>query len=92
MTCPCAWQTAKPKATNRGGRPRAPDRGMGHIPDSDIDLFSDAALPDPYPRYRRLRDLGLVVAQRHRHNRSGPPSPLVSEHATNTAPGPAAPL
>lgn len=34
---------------------------MGDIPDSDIDLFSDAALPDPYPRYRRLRDLGLVV-------------------------------
>ena len=34
---------------------------MGDIPETDIDLFSDAALRDPYPRYRRLRDLGPVV-------------------------------
>ena len=34
---------------------------MADTPDSDIDLFSDAALRDPYPRYRRLRDLGPVV-------------------------------
>jgi cytochrome P450 len=34
---------------------------MGDIPETDIDLFSDAALRDPYPRYRRLRDPGPVV-------------------------------
>lgn len=30
-------------------------------PESDIDLFSDEALADPYPRYRELRDLGAAV-------------------------------
>jgi cytochrome P450 len=30
-------------------------------PESDIDLFSDAALADPYPRYRELRDLAAAV-------------------------------
>jgi len=25
--------------------------------ESDMDLFSDANLADPYPRYRELRDL-----------------------------------
>ena len=28
---------------------------------SDIDLFADEVLTDPYPRYARLRDLGAVV-------------------------------
>lgn len=28
----------------------------GHRPESDIDLFSDASLLDPYPNYRTLRD------------------------------------
>jgi cytochrome P450 len=28
---------------------------------SDVDLFSDAAIADPYDHYRRLRDLGPVV-------------------------------
>lgn len=33
---------------------------------SDIDLFSDEALADPYPLYRRLRDLGPAAwLQRH---------------------------
>lgn len=30
-------------------------------PESDLDLFCDAALADPYPRYRELRDLGAAV-------------------------------
>jgi cytochrome P450 len=30
-------------------------------PESDIDLFCDEALSDPYPRYRELRDLGPAV-------------------------------
>jgi cytochrome P450 len=30
-------------------------------PETDIDLFSDEALADPYPLWRRLRDLGPVV-------------------------------
>lgn len=30
-------------------------------PSSDIDLFSDAALRDPYPLYRQLRDAGPAV-------------------------------
>jgi cytochrome P450 len=28
---------------------------------SDLDLFSDEALADPYPRYKALRDLGPAV-------------------------------
>ncbi|MEV7043880.1 cytochrome P450 [Amycolatopsis sp. NPDC051061] len=31
------------------------------IPHSDIDLFSDEALRDPYPAYRALRDQGAAV-------------------------------
>lgn len=34
---------------------------MCDIAESDTDLFSDDALRDPYPLYRRLRDLGSVV-------------------------------
>jgi cytochrome P450 len=30
-------------------------------PESDIDLFCDDALSDPYPRYRKLRDLAPAV-------------------------------
>ena len=28
-------------------------------PESDIDLFCDDVLRDPYPAYRELRDLGI---------------------------------
>lgn len=31
------------------------------IPTSQIDLFTDAARLDPYPRYRELRDIGPVL-------------------------------
>jgi cytochrome P450 len=31
------------------------------LPEYDVDLFTDAALDDPYPHYRALRDLGPVV-------------------------------
>lgn len=31
------------------------------IPPSDIDLFSDEVIADPYPVYRMLRDLGPVI-------------------------------
>ncbi|WP_371793713.1 cytochrome P450 (plasmid) [Streptomyces sp. NBC_01471] len=34
---------------------------MKEIPASDVDLFTDEALADPYPLYRELRDLGPVV-------------------------------
>jgi len=34
---------------------------MGAIPSTDLDMFTDAALRDPYPLYRELRDLGAVV-------------------------------
>ena len=34
---------------------------MGDIPSTDLDLFTDDALRDPYPLYQRLRDLGPVV-------------------------------
>jgi cytochrome P450 len=34
---------------------------MTEVPESDVDLFSDAALRDPYPLYRELRSLGPVV-------------------------------
>ena len=34
---------------------------MHPIPVSDIDLFADDAIADPYPAYRVLRDLGPVV-------------------------------
>lgn len=30
-------------------------------PSSDVDLFSDEALADPYPRYERLREAGTAV-------------------------------
>jgi cytochrome P450 len=33
-------------------------------PESDIDLFCDQALNDPYPGYRELRDLGAAVWMR----------------------------
>lgn len=33
----------------------------GQAPASDTDLFSDEVLPDPYPTYARLRELGPVV-------------------------------
>ncbi len=33
-------------------------RGM---PATDLDLWSDEVLADPYPAYRRLRDIGPVV-------------------------------
>ena len=32
-----------------------------HIPHSDIDLFADESLRDPFADYRRLRDLGPLV-------------------------------
>jgi cytochrome P450 len=32
-----------------------------HTPHSDVDLFDDALLDDPYPAYRELRDLGAAV-------------------------------
>ncbi|WP_420138040.1 cytochrome P450 [Sphingomonas sp.] len=32
-----------------------------HAPRSDMDLYGDAALIDPYPHYRALRDLGSAV-------------------------------
>lgn len=35
-----------------------------HRPESDLDLFCDAALTDPYPGYRELRDLGAAVWMR----------------------------
>lgn len=36
------------------------------IPTSDLDLYSDDVLADPYEHYRRLRDAGLVVwLERH---------------------------
>ncbi|MEO0030529.1 MAG: hypothetical protein RIS94_287 [Pseudomonadota bacterium] len=34
---------------------------MGTLPSSDIDLFGDVALADPWPVYRQLRDLGSAV-------------------------------
>jgi cytochrome P450 len=34
---------------------------MTDIPGTDIDLFTDEALSDPYPLYRELRALGPVV-------------------------------
>jgi cytochrome P450 len=34
---------------------------MKKIPSSDIDLFTDEHLGDPYPLYQELRDLGPVV-------------------------------
>ena len=34
---------------------------MGAIPSTDLDMFTDAALRDPYPLYQELRDLGAVV-------------------------------
>jgi cytochrome P450 len=35
-----------------------------HRPESELDLFCDAALADPYPGYRELRDLGAAVWMR----------------------------
>ena len=36
------------------------------IPTSDVDLFGDEALAEPYDHYRALRDLGSVVwLERH---------------------------
>lgn len=32
-----------------------------NLPELDIDLWSDAALDDPYPVYKQMRDLGPVV-------------------------------
>ena len=36
---------------------------MGTVaaPTSDLELYSDDALLDPYPRYQELRDLGRAV-------------------------------
>ncbi|HEV3355873.1 MAG TPA: cytochrome P450 [Pseudonocardiaceae bacterium] len=34
---------------------------MGEIPSTDLDMFTDDALRDPYPLYQELRDLGPVV-------------------------------
>ena len=31
------------------------------LPDLDLDLYSDEVILDPYPVYRRIRDLGPVV-------------------------------
>jgi len=41
---------------------------MGAIPSTDLDMFTDAALRDPYPLYRELRDLrrgGSAECLRH---------------------------
>jgi cytochrome P450 len=35
--------------------------GSNSVPEFDVDLFSEEAIADPYPLYRRLRDLGPVV-------------------------------
>src|SRR5215470_4269849 len=32
-----------------------------HRPELDVDLYSDAAIADPYPLYRAIRDLGPAV-------------------------------
>ena len=32
-----------------------------HVPELDVDLFTDEALLDPYPHYQRMRALGPVV-------------------------------
>jgi cytochrome P450 len=38
----------------------------GTAPISDIDLFSESAIRDPYPIYRQLRDAGPAVwSERH---------------------------
>jgi cytochrome P450 len=34
---------------------------MNDIPSTDLDMFTDEALRDPYPLYQELRDLGPVV-------------------------------
>jgi cytochrome P450 len=34
---------------------------MSNIPSTELDMFTDAALRDPYPLYQELRDLGPVV-------------------------------
>ena len=34
---------------------------MSSIPTSDIELYSDEPLTDPWPRYRELRNLGSTV-------------------------------
>ncbi|MDQ1503799.1 MAG: hypothetical protein QOD57_1526, partial [Actinomycetota bacterium] len=34
---------------------------VGTIPRSNMDIFSDEVLLDPYPHYKELRDLGPVV-------------------------------
>jgi cytochrome P450 len=34
---------------------------MTGIPDTDVDLFTDEALSDPYPLYQELLALGPVV-------------------------------
>jgi hypothetical protein len=93
MTCPCAGQTAKPKRRT-GVADHAP-LTEGWV----ISRTATSTCSATRPCGTRTRVIGgcatsgwWLVAQRHRHNRSGPPSPLVSEHATNTAPGPAAPL
>lgn len=31
------------------------------LPEAGVDLWTDEALSDPYPRYRMLRDLGVAV-------------------------------
>ena len=38
-----------------------PTRDAAAIPTFEEDLFADEAILDPYPRYRRLRELGPVV-------------------------------
>jgi cytochrome P450 len=42
----------------------AVQKRSGAVPTSDLDPFDDSVLLDPYPSYRRLRDVGPVVWMR----------------------------
>lgn len=35
--------------------------GKGRVPCYDVDIYSDDVIRDPYPHYRRIRDLGAAV-------------------------------
>jgi cytochrome P450 len=54
-----------------------------NIPETDVDLFTDEALSDPYPLYRELRALGPVVRLAANEMYAFPPYQEVREASMN---------
>ena len=57
--------------------------GLVDAPSYDTDIYTTDAIVDPYPHYRRLRELGPVVwLSRHKVCPGAPPWPATAPSTT----------